>query len=525
MNILMKKIKHIQTYHALKQVTIFSAMVIILSGCELGPNFSAPHTKTIKTFEIPRINTKMKSKLVPYPIDVTWWANFHDATLTQLERQAATQNLDIKIATERLAEARSQAEIDGAALYPSLDFAGSYTREKPSRKGVFNALGGGATGNANNASAIANGGSGSSGGGGISNTEIQPFNLFQYGFSSVFDFDLWGKNRRIEEAALAAVAASDDARRAVLLNIEAEIANDYISLRSDQKLLAITESSLQTAHQITLITKNREDAGVSTALDVEDSRAQAASIAAQIPTLRVAIEDQISQIGLLLGQEPGALEINLAKPSSIPSVPPVVPIGMPSELLKRRPDIRQASATLHEATAEIGAAKASFFPDLTLSGSVSLQALQMSNLNQLAAITYAVGPELSLPIFSGGKLEGTLHLRNAEQREAAISFAKTVLTAFHQVDDDLSTYDGEQHRLNALTLDVTASKKALHLAQQSYREGVATYLQVLTAQQALLAAEQSQAQSLTTIANDLVGLYQALGGGWEVYYPLRKQAP
>ena len=343
--------------------------------------------------------------------------------------------------------------------------------------------------------------------------------MLQYGFSSVFDFDLWGKNRRTEEAALAAVEQSAEARRAVLLNIEAEIAQDYIALRADQTLLQIAEENLKSANRIAKLTTQREQAGLDNALDVADSLAQAASIEAQIPSLRTAISDQMSQIGLLLGRAPGALVAKLSAPARVPPVPPTVPIGLPSQLLTRRPDIREALAKLHETTAEIGVAEASFFPDITLSGSVSLQALQLSDLNQLNAVTYAIGPEITLPLFSGGKLLGALHLRRAQQRAAAIDYAKVVLTAFHEVNDRLTAYDQEQFRLMALKRDVRESRKALMLAQERYQEGLSDYLEVLTAQQILLAAEQAKAQSQAAISTDLVRLYQALGGGWEQSYP------
>jgi NodT family efflux transporter outer membrane factor (OMF) lipoprotein len=492
-----------------------------LAGCELGPNFRAPHPHVPASFQASGAPVQDQDKISNAAIDTSWWQSFHDPVLSTLEHDAVSQNLDVKIATQRLAEARAQAEIEGATLYPSLDFAGSFTREGPSKKGIFTALGGGSnTGTATKAANTAAGTNSSIGGGGIPGSAIQPFNLFQYGFSSVFDFDLWGKNRRTREAALAAVTASADARRAVLLNIEAEVAQDYISLRADQTLLAIAQHNLRTADHLTKLTRERAQAGLANALEVADSEAQAASVQAQIPTLRAAIAGQESQIGLLLGRNPGALSPELRTPHAVPAAPPVVPVGLPSQLLTRRPDMREAAAKLHEATAEIGVATAAFFPDITLSGSVSLQALQFSNLNQLAAVTYAIGPEITMPLFEGGKLRGQLRLRKAEQREAAVNYAKTVLTALHQVDDTLTDYDQEQRRLQSLNREVAASQHALTLAQERYRQGLADYLQVLTAQQSVLGAEQTQAQSLAAISTDLVKLYQALGGGWEQTYPV-----
>ncbi len=493
---------------------------LALGGCELGPNFHAPRTRTAASFLANRPALTSPDTVSQGKVDLAWWQSFDDPALTTLEHEAIARNLDVKAATERLAEAEAQAQIEGAALYPNLNFSGSYTREKPSNKGVFTALsGGGSTSTSTNAGSTASGSSTSIGGGGLPGSELQPFNLFQYGFSSVFDFDLWGKNRRAVEASLAAVQASRDARRAVLLNTEAEVAHDYINLRAQQAVLAITRRNLASAEHIANLTRQREQAGLANALDVADAQAQAESVRAQIPTLRTAIAADINQLSLLLGEGPEALSAQLVTAKPIPPVPPVVPIGLPSQLLQRRPDIREATARLHQATAEIGVATASFFPDISLAGSVSLQALQFSNLNQLSAVTYAIGPQITMPLFEGGRLRGELHLRKAQQREAAVNYAKTVLTAFHQVDNALTAYDEEQKTQAALQADVTQTRRALSLAQERYREGLIDYLQVLTAQQSELAAEQAQAQSQAKISTDLVSLYQALGGGWEQNEP------
>jgi NodT family efflux transporter outer membrane factor (OMF) lipoprotein len=194
---------------------------------------------------------------------------------------------------------------------------------------------------------------------------------------------------------------------------------------------------------------------------------------------------------------------------------------MPADLLRRRPDVREAEASLHEATAETGVAMAAFFPDLELTGSVSLQALQFKNLNEFKAITYAVGPNLTIPLFQGGQLNGQLKLRKAEQQEAAINYAKTVLTAFTQVNAALAAYTEEHATQDALAEDVKQSQIALGLAQDQYRQGLADYLTVLNAQESFLSAQQNQAQSVERLATDLVTLYQALGGGWEGVYPAR----
>ncbi len=488
-----------------------------LTGCMLGPNFHTPHAAVPTGF----IGDQPPSQQQPYvsgdPVDPAWWNSFNDTTLTQLEAEAVTQNLDLQIATQRLIEAEAQAQITGAKLYPNLAGAASYTREGTSQEGIFNAFGG--AGAADNVgSSIANGSNTASGGGGI-NALIQPFNLYQYGLQSTYDLDLWGENRRAVEAAVAAARSSEEARRASLLNVEAQVASNYIQLRGAQKVLNITQKNLNFANQLVNLTVERQQAGLTTSLDVANARATAAEISSQIPGLIAKRDSYINQIGELLGVTPDSLPANLVNPQAVPLTPPIVPIGLPSDLLRRRPDIREAEADLHEATAETGVAVASFFPDLSLSGSVSFQALQLKNLNEFRAITYAFGPNLSIPIFEGGQLHGQLNLRRAQQREDAVNYAKTVLVAFYQVDNALIAYNQEHATLAQLSIDTQQSQIALNLAEDQYKQGLADYLTVLDAQQSFLNAQQTQAQAVANLSNDLVTLYQALGGGWEQAFP------
>jgi NodT family efflux transporter outer membrane factor (OMF) lipoprotein len=509
------------TFAAIGGTALALLMSTTLSGCMMGPNFQTPQAAVPAGFIGDRPSQKQ-----PYvtgdAVDPAWWTSFNDPELSQLESQAVAQNLDLQIATQRLLEAEAQAQITGAALYPSLAGAASYTREGPSKEGIFNAFGGGGgnTGaTSTNAGSVANGSTSSVGGGGFSASEIQPLDLYQYGLQSQYDIDLWGENRRAVEAAVAAARSSEEARRAALLNVEAQVASNYIQLRGTETVLDITKKNLDFANQLVNLTVERQQAGLTTSLDVANARATAAQIASQIPTLTTTRDFYINQIGELLGITPDSLPQALLTSEAVPPTPPNVPIGLPSDLLRRRPDIREAEADLHEATAETGVAVASFFPSFTLSGSVSFQALQFKNLNEFKAITYAFGPNITIPIFEGGQLNGQLKLRQAQQQEDAINYAKTVLTAFYQVDNALIAYNQEHATLGQLTIDTQQSQIALSLAEDQYKQGLADYLQVLNAQEGLLSAQQSQAQAVQNLSNDLVTLYQALGGGWEQTYP------
>ena len=232
---------------------------------------------------------------------------------------------------------------------------------------------------------------------------------------------------------------------------------------------------------------------MTTDFDVANASAQLRTTLAQIPTLEQQEAQTINALSLLLGQPPNALRAELATAKPIPPVPPRVPVGLPSELARRRPDIRQAEAQLHAATADIGVAEANFYPSLTLTGSFGLQSLQFKNAFNLNSKQYALGPGLTIPIFEGGQLRSTLQLRKAQQQEAAVNFQKTVLQAWHDVDNALTAYQAEQSRRDELVGAVAENRRALGFAQSRYQQGVADFLTVLVAERNLLAAEQQLA--------------------------------
>ena len=486
-----------------------------LAGCTVGPNFQPPHVAAPSDF------TRAKQAQAPSrPVEATlapaWWSLLGDPELVALESQLATDNLDVQAATARLLESRAGLRIAGADQYPTLDSAASYNREQASPNGIVSLLG------VNPVSAQPESANGDNPFGVASmpgSTGSPAYNLWQYGFDASWELDLWGHARRGVEAANAAVQASVEDRRAVLLSAQAELASDYIQLRGTQTLLDITNKNLALARDTLKLTRLRLTDGVTTQLDVADASAQVASIEARLPPLQARRDALINALSFLLGEEPGALGQTLADAREIPSLPARAPIGFPSELARRRPDIRRAEAQLHAATAEIGVAQADFYPQITLTGSLGSQSLQLSSLGDWASHQFVLGPSISLPIFQGGRLKGTLQLRKAQQQEAAIVFQRTVLQAWHEVDDALSSYDAEQRRRDQLTEVVQQEQIALGVAQQRYREGAIDFLNVLTVQRDLLNAESDLAQSRAIAAINLVTLYKALGGGWETAFP------
>jgi NodT family efflux transporter outer membrane factor (OMF) lipoprotein len=492
----------------------------MLTGCLVGPNFERPQTATPDVFNRTR-TAQASSKAVESEFTAEWWTLFNDPILDSLEQQLTDANLDVAAASARLRQSRAQQRIAGAEEYPTLNGAASYDRERGSPNGILSLLGVTPTGSQTQSAS----GSAPLGVAPLPGAKGSPaYDLYQFGFDASWELDFWGRVRRGVEAASALSDASYEDRNAILLSARAELARDYIQLRDTQALLQIAKQNLDIAHDATKLTQNRVHEGVTTDLDAANAMAQAESIESLIPTLESRNTTTINAIGVLLAKEPGALQQMLAEPHDVPALPDQVPIGVPSELVQRRPDIRKAEAQLHAATATIGMAKADFYPRISLNGSAGFQSLQLSNLADWASGQFVVGPSITLPIFEGGRLKGTLHLREAQQQEAAIVYKHTVLQAWREVDDALVVYDAEQRRRDRLKTVVSLNQRALSIAQQRYKAGAVDFLDVLNVQKQLLDAQSNLEQSKAAADANLITLCKVLGGGWESTYA-RQESP
>lgn len=491
----------------------------LLSGCTMGPDFQQPAWSSPGSwFSGPKQTVKPPQSVpVAEPVDVEWWTLFHDPVLTGLERRVASENLDVQVAGVRFAESRAQLGVAQASLFPTFNANASYVRQQASNNGIFAVI-------PSAAGASAASGAAGNSTGGVKGHGLQPFDLWQGGFDASWEVDLWGGVARSVESAKASSEAAEEAKRSALLSSLAEVARDYIQLRGVQTELKIARDNVRTARQSLSLTQQRAAGGVTTDLDVANASAQLRTTLAQIPMLSQQQAQLINALSLLLGQQPNALRSELEAMAPVPPVPPRVPVGLPSELARRRPDVRQAEAQLHATTADIGVAQANFYPSLNLTGSFGLQSLQLTHAFDLSSKQYAVGPGLTIPIFQGGQLRSTLQLREAQQQEAAVNFQKTVLQALHDVDNALTAYQAEQARRDELIQAVSDNQHALVLAQSRYQQGVADFLTVLDAERSLLAAQLQLADSTTTVSSNLVALYKALGGGWETDMPDAKIA-
>src|SRR5712664_1662496 len=461
-----------------------------LTGCTVGPDYQSPEIKEAPPRSASDAGS-VPSRTVEGAVDVTWWKSFRDSQLSSLVERLAAQNLDLETAAERVVQSVAQRRVAASQGLPHIEGQSSATYNRQSPNGTLSLL------------VPAPG-------------APLEYALFRDGLTSSWQLDLFGRVRRAVEAADAATLATVENRHGVALAAVAELAQGYMQLRGTQNRLGIAKRNLRLAEENVELVNKRFGDGVATTLDLAQARAQQATIAATLPPLRTQEAEFINAIGLLLGYAPRALEAELHRSQILPRVPRKDPVGLPGSLVRRRPDVREAEARLHEATAQTGVAVASFYPDVTLNGAVGVESLHLSNLFSPTSATFAVGPTISIPIFEGGQLKGALTLRESQQREAAIFFQKTVLRAWKEVDDALTAYREAQLRRADVARSVVENQAALQAARQRYSEGAIDFLNVITTQAQLLQSENDLADSDTQIAIGLVNLYRALGGGWEI---------
>src|SRR5882672_222003 len=385
-----------------------------LTGCIVGPDFQSPEIKEAPRRSAPDAGS-VPSRTAEGAVDIAWWKSFRDFQLSSLVERLVAQNLDLETAAERVIQSMAQRRVAASQGLPNIEGQSSSTYNRQSPNGTLSLL------------VPAPG-------------APLDYGLFRDGLTSSWQLDLFGRVRRAVESADANTLAAVENRHGVALAAVAELAHSYMQLRGVQNRLGIAKRNLRlTEENVELVNKRFGD-GVATTLDLAQARAQSATIAATLPPLRTEEAEFINVIGLLLGYAPRVLEAELRRSQILPRVPRQVPVGLPGTLVRRRPDVREAEARLHEATAQIGVAVANFYPDVTLNGAVGVESLHLANLFSPSSTAFALGPSVSIPIFEGGRLRGTLALRESRQREAAIIFQKTVLRAWKEVDDAITAY-------------------------------------------------------------------------------------
>jgi outer membrane protein, multidrug efflux system len=505
-----------------------------LAGCTVGEDYSPPRVITSAGWSelaqpLPATRpTQLPSNATTRPVSVAeWWTTFNDPALNELVAQAVRSNNDLRLAESRIREARAQRGVVAGRLYPQVNANGAYTHARVSQTGIpIPGSGGGGGGgqlpdvtprrppNGNRAAPAGGGGGGGSNIGDLFNFGSN-FDLFQLGFDAAWEIDVFGGTRRSVEGAEADIAARVEDGRSVLVSLMAEVARNYLELRGAQRQLAIARDTLGAQQRTLQLTQDRRQAGVATDLDVARATSSVATTAATIPGFNARARAAIHRLSVLVGREPAALSEQLTPAGALPDVPAVVPVGLPSELLRRRPDVRRAERELAAATARTGAATADLFPRFSLTGNLGLQSLSPDKLFRTDSVYSAIGPAINWPIFDAGRIRSNIRVQDERQEQALIRYEQSVLQALQDVEDALTNYASEQVRHQSLAEAVAADRRAVDVAQDRYRQGVVDFLTVLDAQRSLFRSQDALAESDRLVATDLVALYKALGGGWE----------
>jgi outer membrane protein, multidrug efflux system len=449
-----------------------------LAGCMVGPNYHRPVVQTPTAFRDLSENPQVQAQAASYA-DLPWWQVFQDPQLQELIRTALKQNYDLQLATERINAARAQVTITRSALFPQVQGNGDFS-------------------------------------GGKEHNFQTKTNFLTLTADAAFQLDFFGRLRRATEASRAQLLATEDARQTVILTLVSDVASDYFALLQLDLQLQITHETVATQQDSVKLTTLRVQHGVATKLDVLQAQQTLDTANAQIPDLERQIAQEENAISILLGDYPHGVIRGL--PLVQQPLPPEVPGGMPSSLLERRPDIRQAEQNLVAANAEIGVAKAQFFPDISLTGSGGGSFGRSSAFSGLMSSQLGIwsyGAQVSQPIFTGGALKGNLRLAKSLHEQSLISYKQAIQQAFGDVSNALIGYQ-KLHQVRLRQEDTVADlQESVRLSNLRYTGGTTTFLEVLDGQRALFSAELTLAAARGSEYQSLVQLYRSLGGGWQ----------
>ncbi|PPK74629.1 NodT family efflux transporter outer membrane factor (OMF) lipoprotein [Methylobacter tundripaludum] len=468
---------------------VWSLAFLLLSSCMVGPDYVRPATETATQWleaEDRRLNTTSAN-------DQTWWKSFNDPVLNQLIDRAYLENLNIRIAGVRVLEARAQLGIATGNIYPqNQQLTGSLSKVHLSERASQAAF-----------------------------SKIFDYAQTQLGLTASWEIDFWGKFRRAIESADAGFQAAVADYNNALVSLTADVAHAYITIRTLEKRLSIARQNVDTQKESLNIAKIRYNGGTTSERDVEQARTVLANTQASIPTLEIGLRQQQNALSVLLGAAPGRISGLLAETAQIPAPPAQVAVGIPAELLRRRPDVRHAEWQAAAQSASIGVTKAALYPALSLTGTFGLLSsdvgsFALGDVFLWKSRTANFGPALQWNIFNYGQITNQVRVQDARLQGLLISYQNTVLSAQREVEDNLVAFLRSQERAQSLGESTAAAQRSLNLATLQYRQGITDFTTVLTAQQALLSEQDSLANTLGDISNNLVGVYRALGGGWQI---------
>jgi multidrug efflux system outer membrane protein len=463
------------------------AALALLTGCAVGPDYKRPEAAAIPTTYAGAIDGWKVAQPQGQLSKGKWWEIFADPELSALEEQAAGANQQLKAAVQRFAEARARLDVTRSGFFPNLSVSGSYARQHTSANEPSVATG----------HAI-----------GQSST----YNVFDLPLDLGYELDLWGRVRRSVESARAQTQASADDLEAVKLAIQAEVAVDYFNVRALDAERAAILSSVQVFSKSFDLTTNRRTGGVATDLEVAQAETVLKTTQAQLPAVALQRAQFEHALAVLVGQTASTFRL---PERALSAEPPFIPAGLPSELLERRPDISSAERLMAAANANIGVAKAAFFPSIQLSGLAGFESIASGSLLDSSSRLWAVGPSVNLPLFEGGKLRAGLRFAQASYEEMVANYRQTVLTAFSEVENNLAAQNLLATQYEAESGALLAARKQLEVANNRYRDGLITYLEVATAESTALNIEFTTVQLRSQQLVAAVSLVKSLGGGWQ----------
>lgn len=458
-----------------------SLFLLLLAGCAAGPDYHAPKPATPAAWDA---GTNTAATVVE------WWKTFHDAELDSLITRAVKANHDLRRAEARLAEARALRNGAYWDLGPAVTGAGAWTDKRTSK-------------NARPAAGA----------------DLHTV-TYDAHFDARWELDVFGGKRRAVEAALAAFRSIEEDRRDVWISVIAEVARNYLDVRGAQQRHVIAQKNIAAQTEAVAIARARFNGGLTSELDVKQAETLLATTQAQVPAIETTRQQATYRLGVLLGQLPESLVAELAATAPLPPVPPTVPVGLPSELLRRRPDVRRAERDLAAATANIGIETAELFPKFSLLGTGGLQSFSAGDWFTYGSRYWSAGPTVTWRVFDFGRIRAQVKAATARQEQALVGYEQTVLGAFADVEGALAAYANERARRQALTEAVASSRRAVELANELYTKGLGNFLNVLDAQRSLFQLEDQLVESDRAVTVNLVALYKALGGGWELAEPV-----
>ncbi|MEM9109648.1 MAG: efflux transporter outer membrane subunit [Planctomycetota bacterium] len=460
-------------------------VVFPMTGCiQVGPDYQRPEMDSHATWAA----SKKASFNQALPEDIeTWWQELQDPMLNSLVDRAFNANLDLAIAVQRVRQAAANRGIAAGERFPDLDGSGSYSRE---RQG------------ANNFPAL---------------TDPQEFNSYALGFDLAWELDVWGRVSRLIESADADLEASIEGLHDVRLILAAEVATEYVQLRTAQARLEVAERNIEIQKRSFEITKARFDAGAAPQLDVSQAETNLANTEAEVPSLKSDVRNSLLRLAVLLGENPTALIEELSTPVAVPTSPEEIGVGIPADILRRRPDIRLAERTLAAEVARIGVEVAEFYPRFTLGGTFQYSATNSGVLFDSDSSGFGFGPSFSWNLFDGGRVRNAVRAQEAIADQALLEYRSTVLTAFEEVESAMYTHARELERAEALSRASNAAQQSADLSRQLYLEGRSDFQSVLDSERELFSAEDNLILSRSQAVTTYITLQRSLGGGWSPY--------